>query len=509
MKEIEQEKYFQAIYEKELEDLHSKHANKMNNGSDAGFLRYKNSHSHIPPLNNSTNNEMLEEIKQTEPQIDYKHINDNTFDNNNNQIKCLQIQLLKERLAWQRKMYEQELELQNLKLQMLQQQNDQKTTLKYLLKLQTDFTQQIANHNQDNNINIRKPLPLPLSAIINGERASPIQYNNNVVNNSLQNHNISAVHCRQHTSQPQSNYYPIQQMRSNNSNQCSNNCFYHQTQHPFSTILPATTHSSINASPIQHIVSNNNSFYDQTQNQISEQQYEEQKQDSILVCVDDNDINDVLLDTKTSFLIINDCEISDEDNVDFKNNNKQLNKSINELNSHSTTIYNNVINNNKKIEYSNENENEIDGTNEEMFELSYSSFDNIDNKIDDELKQISDIDINSVESVRQCSVYSEKIDDNIPIETPNTSMTQETFVVKYAQSKQNEEENESEIQLNDKDKKDISILPELDASINNFKSIVYSVYSSIDDTLKTNSDMNTSDVSNGTPRKVTCNIIIE
>eukprot|EP01084_Bolivina_argentea_P215952 366756_1 len=31
MKEIEQEKYFQAIYEKELEDLHSKHANKMNN----------------------------------------------------------------------------------------------------------------------------------------------------------------------------------------------------------------------------------------------------------------------------------------------------------------------------------------------------------------------------------------------------------------------------------------------------------------------------------------------
>eukprot|EP01084_Bolivina_argentea_P215951 366755_1 len=31
MQEIEQEKYFQAIYEKELEDLHSKHANKMNN----------------------------------------------------------------------------------------------------------------------------------------------------------------------------------------------------------------------------------------------------------------------------------------------------------------------------------------------------------------------------------------------------------------------------------------------------------------------------------------------
>eukprot|EP01084_Bolivina_argentea_P215950 366754_1 len=241
MKEIEQEKYFQAIYEKELEDLHSKHANKMNNGSDAGFLRYKNSHSHIPP----SNNKIFEEIKETEPQIDYKPINENKINNHNqipDSVKCLEMQLLKERLAWERKMSEQELELKKLKLQMLEQQNDQKTTLQYLLKLQTDFTQQIAN----NNINIRRPITEPSQTppeTLLYQKQIEYNNNNNIVDYLSQ-------------SPQQSSYFPI---------------------------------------PIQQITSNN-SFY------------EEQKQESILVCVDNNEINEVLLDTESSFLIVSDEE---------------------------------------------------------------------------------------------------------------------------------------------------------------------------------------------------------
>ena len=51
MKDIEQEKLAQYKLEKELKELQSKHRNAVNNEQNlnAGFLRYRNSHSHIPP----------------------------------------------------------------------------------------------------------------------------------------------------------------------------------------------------------------------------------------------------------------------------------------------------------------------------------------------------------------------------------------------------------------------------------------------------------------------------
>eukprot|EP01084_Bolivina_argentea_P252556 423931_1 len=46
--------------------------------------------SHHITSNISTNNEIIEEIKQTKPQIDHNHTNDNKFDNNNNQTQLFE-----------------------------------------------------------------------------------------------------------------------------------------------------------------------------------------------------------------------------------------------------------------------------------------------------------------------------------------------------------------------------------------------------------------------------------
>ena len=91
----------------------------------------------------------------------YADIKPNKFSSSNNaniDTKSYEMQMLEEKLAWKQKISEQELELKRLKLQMMEQQNDQKTTLQYLLKLQTDFTQQIYHKNQNTNTSIRRPL---------------------------------------------------------------------------------------------------------------------------------------------------------------------------------------------------------------------------------------------------------------------------------------------------------------------------------------------------------------
>merc|ERR1712129_188400 len=52
-------------------------------------------------------------------------------------------------------------------------------------------------------------------------------------------------------------------------------------------------------------------------------------------------------------------------------------------------------------------------------------------------------------------------------------------------------------------------IPDLNASMNNFQSKIYSVYSSFDDTLMTTSVASTSDFSHKSPQRKRCESIIE
>mmetsp|Transcript_51061 Transcript_51061/g.81343 ORF Transcript_51061/g.81343 Transcript_51061/m.81343 type:complete len:395 (-) Transcript_51061:97-1281(-) len=134
------------------------------------------------------------------------------------------------------------------------------------------------------------------------------------------------------------------------------------------------------------------------------------------------------------------------------------------------------------------------------------------------------------------------MEDNIPIATPNTSFSAETFVVKYVNNKQESRDKEEDEKENDEEydenegeeieyeedfevethaanekgsngkresqkqemrsrKRDVLRLPELDASINHFESQVYDVYSSFDESLMTNSVASSSDLSRQSPAK--------
>ena len=148
---------------------------------------------------------------------------------------------------------------------------------------------------------------------------------------------------------------------------------------------------------------------------------------------------------------------------------------------------------------------------------------------------IDNDDITEIDDMTEVDVI-ETIDNNVPVATPNTSMNKETFVVKYVESKQHEEkqqddenrdseyeddfEIESEHQqqqqqqqqiAESRNNRDVLRLPELDASINNFASKIYDIYSSFDESLMTNSVASSSDLSNKSPNKnkQKCQTIVE
>merc|ERR1712228_962168 len=159
----------------------------------------------------------------------------------------------------------------------------------------------------------------------------------------------------------------------------------------------------------------------------------------------------------------------------------------------------------------------------------------------EEWKQISEVDRNNVQSLREALIFDEfpvldnenvvelniddVVDNKVPIATPNTSMNNEMFVVKHMESKQDEEDDDdfeqeiSEMEIIEQEvqekanakvkEKDVLRIPDLDASINGFQSRVYDVYSSFDDSLMTTSVASSSDFSNKSPQRKRCEPIIE
>jgi len=202
MQAMEEEKWLEQKVEKERQELQNKLKASLEQESDFGFLRnsnFKNSyaHAHVPTPKLSVNNigvSDLEERKQTDTETENQMLVNPSVPSISvavpplplpsivspsvsvatdakltpQHLKQLQIQLDEEKLAWKQKLSEQELEIKRLKLQMLEQQNDQKTTLQYLLKIQTDFSQQIYSANQANNLNLRRPLSGIPTALASG-----------------------------------------------------------------------------------------------------------------------------------------------------------------------------------------------------------------------------------------------------------------------------------------------------------------------------------------------------
>ena len=74
MKDIEQEKLAQYKLEKELKELQSKHMHEVNNEQNlnAGFLRYRNSHSHIPPK--GTEKKVIPNDPPKQAQLQYQEV---------------------------------------------------------------------------------------------------------------------------------------------------------------------------------------------------------------------------------------------------------------------------------------------------------------------------------------------------------------------------------------------------------------------------------------------------
>jgi len=211
LKEMEAERAEQERVKREIAALRQKHSSeieieKTEQGDGAGFMRFSHSHSHIPPSTQPQRDRKATVTTappiQQPPKVDppriqplpsfgevrgmnkenvsisrltqlvqaMKPITPNTANLDipaattpsmmpmvqqqpiSNQRDSRSMDLL------QRQVVEQELELKRLRLQMLEQQNDQKTTLQYLLKLQTDFTEKLQQNHHQNASNIRRPL---------------------------------------------------------------------------------------------------------------------------------------------------------------------------------------------------------------------------------------------------------------------------------------------------------------------------------------------------------------
>lgn len=240
LQEMEAERAEQERVKREIAALRAKHAAEMEHeqGDGAGFLRFSNSHSHIPPTSKPSMHSMAANVvpkvmlppKPKEPVLasamaptsniptklptfgmsgeskeslkDLKPSPLSAFKQMETEKVSLSrltelVQAMKPMTPHiptpttstippptttsvgnrdsksmellQRQVIEQELELKRMRLQMLEQQNDQKTTLQYLLKLQTDFTEKLQQSNHQNAANIRRPL----SGFTNITRAPP------------------------------------------------------------------------------------------------------------------------------------------------------------------------------------------------------------------------------------------------------------------------------------------------------------------------------------------------
>eukprot|EP01083_Nonionella_stella_P004573 13261_1 len=579
MNEMEQEKLAQDKLQRELEQLRLKHKNEINKESNAnaGFLRYKNSHSHIPlptiQKRHQSPLQVRDDMKQTD--IDDIHGPRVVFTSNNtdviqhaipsttNNIKSMEMRLLEEKLAWKQKISQQELELKQLKLQMLQQQHDQKTTLQYLLKLQTDFTEQIYSANQNTKRNIKRPLsgiPQPVSVQSSITYAPVTPQVLQVQSNHTPTHGITYPHGYPMPSKEvvqmsvspikqnciQSSYFPMQPEVNHQPQPSMPSMYFNQTTTPTPKLTPQrpqpmfSRNSTEKTSPVAVTQQSMSPF--QTPQVIHSiqpiqtmQVVEEQKQQSFLdTSTLHRDHFGALLQNESSFL---EYDSSDEE-MDSQNNevNEPLRGStVFEPSSRPLT----AINPKERETLLLERNGGIDHESQEDPFTIHVVEDT--NQEDEEWKKISDVDRDNMESLRdalqeisnvavdgQDEENSDTIEDEVPVPSPHTSMNWGTFVVACEESKENEDDNsndeeeeyeqdfenesQSEAQESIADKKhDVLRIPDLDSSINNFESKVYSVYSSFDNdqSMLTTSVASSSDFSHKSPQKIPCQPILE
>jgi len=211
LKEMEADRMEQERVKREIAALREKHAAEIKSEHpDGGFVRFSNSHSHIPPPphHDPVSSVAVEAAAAPKPAAPSFPSKLPTFglpkeaEKENVTLSRLSelVQAMKPMAPspipsvsvpsavapapvtknrdsrsmelLERQVIEQELELKRLRLQMLEQQNDQKTTLQYLLRLQTDFTEKIQQSNHQNVVNIRRPLSA-VTALSNITRAPP------------------------------------------------------------------------------------------------------------------------------------------------------------------------------------------------------------------------------------------------------------------------------------------------------------------------------------------------
>ncbi len=152
-----------------------------------------------------------------------------------------------------------------------------------------------------------------------------------------------------------------------------------------------------------------------------------------------------------------------------------------------------------------------------------------------EWKQISDVDRDNVASLRSAfaelskedafavTVVEEDDSGSDEHRAPDDEV-EKVSAVKHEESKERDEESEEEYEEDFEEteqemgggggsmkQRAVFRLPELDSSINNFQSKVYSVYSSFDDTLMSHSVASSSDLNHGSPEqfKTACKTILE
>merc|ERR1712129_97451 len=152
------------------------------------------------------------------------------------------------------------------------------------------------------------------------------------------------------------------------------------------------------------------------------------------------------------------------------------------------------------------------------------------NEMDEEWKQISEFDRNNVENLRQAfdKMAKEDLNSEEVVEQTNEEQKEELdeeseyvddFDAEIEISEMENIEHELQQKVDDKkeekqqkdgngDREQVRI-PDLNASMNNFQSKIYSVYSSFDDTLMTTSVASSSDFSHKSPQRKRCEPIIE